>query len=347
MTGPLLDSVARWLAGHGTRREMLRASAGAAVTLAATARIAPAVAAEAPPPIPSGSLDPWPVCSETRRFYCIESCTVDGVDQLAAAQPDFVPTVMATRDSVTAGEAERIEWWMFPALGDLQADDLDREVRLRFRSGLLEPVITYMQAADFSMDVSGSASTGWIIDVQGKPAVVPGTYELGSLEQADLIFVMFQGLARHRNSPQLPGWGGFEGFMAVDGVWSFSAPRWRGDGWNVLLESFHLLPDGMVNHGSYRAWISPPALERLTLTPGQAVGGALLISRIDNGVDSTVAATLSELHGGVVIDIPDLTFSSPTIAIHKRGKGGCAKKCRKGRRCKNGRCVKKKKHHKH
>ncbi|MBL8127016.1 MAG: hypothetical protein JNM64_05220 [Chloroflexia bacterium] len=258
-----------------------------------------------------------------------------------------MPTVMGTRDSVTAGAAERIEWWALPAAGEFQLADLQREMRLRFRTGRLEPVITYMQASDFSMDVSGSAANGWLIDVRGKPAVVPGAFDIDNMVRADLLFFQFQGLARHRTSPILAGWGGFEGYMAVDSVFGFSAPRWRGDGWNVFLESFHLLPDGTVNHGSYRAWVAPAALQRLDLTTAQAISGALLVSRIDDGRESAVAAVLSAHDGGVLIDIPDLTFSSPTIVIRKRGKSGCSQKCRKGRTCKNGRCVKKKKRRKH
>lgn len=327
---------------------MLGASIGAVVVLTSAGRRIAPVAAEAPPPIPmfNGALDPWPTCSESRRFYCVESFSVDGVDQLDADAPEFVPTVMATRDAVTAGEADRLEWWVFPTVGNPQIEDLQREIRLRFRAGLLEPVITFMQASDFTMEVSGSAATGWLVDMRGKPAVVPGVNDLNNKERADILFIQFQGLARHRTSPIVSGWGGFEGFMAVDSVQGFSAPQWRGDGWNVFLESVHLLPDGAINHGSYRAWVSPAALQRLKLTPGQAVSGELLISRFDNGVESTVAAVLSELNAGVLIDIPDLTFSSPTIAIRKRGKGGCAKKCKKGRVCKNGRCKKKRKKNK-
>jgi hypothetical protein len=228
-----------------------------------------------------------------------------------------------------------------PTAGELQLDDLRREIHLRFRSGRLEPVITYMQASNFSMSVSGSAATGWLADLHGQPGVVPGVSDINNQEKADLLFVLFQGLARHRTSPTLAGWGGFEGYMAVDGVRGFSAPRWRGDGWNVHLESVHLLPDGAVNHGSYQAWIAPAALRQLKLSPSEATRGELLVTRIDNGVESTVSAVLAEQHDGVLVEIPDLTFSSPTISIRRQGKGSCAKKCKKGRVCKNGRCKKK------
>ena len=343
-----LDSVARWLANAGTRRNVVRAGAGVAVTLAGIARTPSRAEAEAPPPIPNSSLDPWPVCSETQHFYCVEAFTADGIDQLTAGEPAYTAWVAADREYVDGGvEADRLQWQVYPKSGELDLDDLQREVHLRVQSGLLEPVASFLRAGRVSMNVGGSAASGWNVEIVGKPGVVPGVNDINNHEQADELYVWFQGSALHRTARSLSGWGGFEGYMAADGIQGFSAPSWRGDGWNVHLESVHLLPDGKVNHGSYRAWVAPPALQRLGVTPAQAISGALLIARIDNGVESTVAAELSESDGGVLIEIPDLTFSSPTISIRKAGKGGCATKCRKGRVCRNGRCKKKRKHGKH
>jgi hypothetical protein len=243
--------------------------------------------------------------------------------------------------------ADRLQWGVRRANDALQSDDLEREIHLRFRSGLLEPVAAFLQAAGVDVTVSGGAATGWLVEVRGRPAIVPGFFGPTPTERADVVTVYFSGMAEHRTSRALSGWGGFEGHVAVSGAHSYSAPNWRGSGWNIFLQSAHLLPDGQVNHGSYRAWISPASLQRLELTAAQAASGELVITRIDNGVEAAVAATLSVVNSGVLVDIPDLTFSSPTISMQRRSKGGCAKKCRKGRVCKKGRCVKKKKRRKH
>ena len=124
MSEPRLHSVARWLAGAGTRRKVLGASVGAVGTLALNGRRPPLVAAETPPPIPNGSLDGWPVCSESRRFYCVESLIVNG-----------------------GVAADRLRWGTRQANDTLQPADLTREIQLRFRSGLLEPVSAFLQAA--------------------------------------------------------------------------------------------------------------------------------------------------------------------------------------------------------
>jgi hypothetical protein len=348
MTEPRIDSLARWLAGAGTRRTVLRAAIRAGGALAANRWQVLQVAAEAPPPIPKASLEGWPVCSESRRFYCVESLAVDGVDQLAMQEPEFVPWVTGDRGAVDGGvTADRLQWGARRANNDLETEDLSREIHLRFRSGLLEPVAGFLRAADVEMAVDGDASTGWRVDVRGRPAVVPGFLGPVPTQQADVIYVWFSGMAEHRTSRALSGWGGYEGSVAAAGIHGYSAPNWRGSGWNVFLQSAHLLPGGEINHGSYRAWISAASLRRLELTASQAASGDLVITRIDNGVEAPVAASLSVVKSGVLVDIPDLTFSSPTIVMQRRGKGGCAKKCRKGRFCKNGRCVKKKKRRKH
>jgi hypothetical protein len=272
---------------------------------------------------------------------------VDGVNQLIP-DSEFAPRVVGDRGAVDGGiVADRLQWGVLRANSVLQPDDLPREMHLRFRSGLLEPVAALLQAADADMTVGGSAESGWLVDVRGRPTIVPGFLGPTPTEQADVVYVYFSGMAEHRTSRALPGWGGFEGHVAVAGANSSSAPNWRGSGWNIFLQSAHLLPDGQINHGSYRAWIAPASLQRLELTAAQAVSGELVITRIDNGVELVVAATLAVVNSGVLVDIPELTFSSPTISMRRRGKGSCAKKCRKGRTCKNGRCVKKKKRRKH
>jgi hypothetical protein len=137
--------------------------------------------------------------------------------------------------------------------------------------------------------------------------------------------------------------GGFEGYLAGSNINAMGTPNWNGSGWGIHVASPHRMLDGSVTHGSFLAWVSPTSLQRLGLTPEQATAGELTVTRIDNGVISPVTALLSIVDGGALIELPDLTFSSPTISIRRRGGSACASKCKRGRVCKNGRCVKKKK----
>lgn len=341
MTKPRIDRLSRWLAGAGSRRNVLRATLGAAGALAAAGmRIAPA-SAESPPPIPNSSPEPWPVCSETRRFYCVESFSVDGVDYLGAVQPDYELRVTAINNSGESGEADRVFWFV---LATSQPEDRQLEMHLRLRTGLLEPVLTFAHASEFSMEVMGGTGTGWLMDAQGKPGFVVSQLNPQNFDQAAALSHVLTGTSIHRTYSD--GWGGFEGYVQVDGIRSYGPPVWQRDGWQIGLNSVHLLPDGSVNHGSYRAWISPRSMQKLQLTPGQAVSGELRVSRTDDGLESPVGAVLTEQRGGVLVEIPDLTFSSPTISMRRRSNGGCAMKCRRGRVCKNGRCKKKKKKNK-
>ena len=334
------------MASSGPRRSVLRAVAGLAVGTAIAERGQRSAAAEAPPLIPDSSMYRWPACTDARRFYCVDSFSVDGVDQLIGQDPEFEPWVLADRGPVDGGVvADRLQWSVFPVNGNLQMSDLARDFQIGVRAGLLEPFTAFMRGEGFEMEVTGNSTTGWYVGLHGKPAVdflVPS----GEQEPTELQ-VVFQGMGYHRTESNLSMWGRFEGYVASNSIHGYSPPRWQGNGWHMGLQSFHFLPDGSVNHGSYRAWMSPQSLRLMKLSIAEALQGALAVSRVDDGVESAVTAVISETGGGVLIDIPDLTFSSPTISIRKRGKGGCAKKCRKGRVCKNGRCKKKKKRGKH
>lgn len=336
-----------------TRRGTLAAS-GAALFGALRGELARAanhraadVAASAPPPIPAPGFDHWPACSGEREHYCIETFTVDGTDELLLPEPEYVPFVWGSSSVPEGSVADRLEWDIRRAQGDLQPEDLTKEMVLRIRSGLLEPVVTTMWSAGVRLVKSGDAGSGWNVAVRGRPTNVPSFLTNPEQEQADLVFRHFQGMGLDRQSPILnQGFNGFEGYVAGANVRGLGFPQWLGNGWSVGLQSSHLMPDGSVTHGSYVAWIAPQALQYLELTAEQAAAGQLLITRTDGGETSPIDAALSVLDGGVFVEISDVTFSSPTISMVRRNGGACAQKCHKGQVCKNGRCVKKKKHHK-
>lgn len=329
------------------------ASALPALDMEAKRRSLDAVAS-APPPLPPPSLDAWPACSPEREHYCVEVFTLGGVDHLIESSdpnPEYLALVHGT-GSPESSVADRLEWHIYRRPQNLQVDDLDKEIVLRIRSGLLEPVATIIWATDCRMSVTGDAASGWIVEIRGRPTTIPTTDEGGlGGEQATFEFIDFLGSGIHRDSPHRSVWGDFEGYAVGTNIHAISPPHWRspelerGIGWDMVIGSTHLRLDGSLTHGAYRAWLAPGALQRLAITPEQAVAGDLLVTRTDDGVGSPVTATLSVLDAGVLIEIPDLTFSTPTISMLRRRGGACATKCKRGRICKNGRCVKKKKKH--
>src|SRR5688500_16117319 len=103
------DALTKALSTARSRRAALR---GAAALLGglATAGIVrlPGAAAAPAPPLPPPSFDPWSVCSETQTHYCVDALVVDGVDQLAATDPQFQPSVLGTASYQVPTVASRL-----------------------------------------------------------------------------------------------------------------------------------------------------------------------------------------------------------------------------------------------
>lgn len=336
-----IDALARTLAGGGSRRDLLRAGTSVVLGGAAASRT-PGIAGAAPPPIPDASGDSWPVCSNPGQHYCVEAFTANGIDLLTEPSPPYQGFVLAGRNDATPGPAHQLYWSVWGERDRLTSADAATEFRIVVRCGRLEPTATFMWATNAELRKTGDDESGWRIEVRGRPSIMPLGDDPLAGGEATTLWTGFEGYSLHRQAPELSIWDGFEGYMSVGGAHSWSPPYRRGDGWFVSLKGYHFWPDGVtLNQGSYKAWVSPQSLQTLGLTAQQAASGGLTVSRIDDGVESAISASISSDAGGVLIDIPDLTFSSPTIAIRKRGKGGCAKKCKKGRVCKNGRCKKK------
>lgn len=303
------------------------------------------IVASAPPALPTGSAgNPYvlPPCGPGVEHYCIESATIDGV-ALPATNPDISLTATLI-NYATGGEVDQLAFMASAGRTPAGAAGLGKNIVARLRLGRFEPTVSFVYAVGFNMTVSGDASSGFVVDLQGQMTAVP--YTNGNPEQAAWLDVYF-GFNSFRPGSRYDGlFGKFGGYVAGASIAGIGQATWTGDGFFVMADSPHFLPDGSINRGAYRAWISPPTLQALQITPAEAVAGGLVATRTDGGVTNSLSATLTERDGGVLIDIPDLTFSSPKIAVTRRASGGCDPKCKKGRVCKNGRCVKKKKNKK-
>lgn len=356
MTEPRIDRVARWVAGTGTRRTVLRASA-ALVSTIAVGRQAPGfdvAAAEGPPPPPS-EREYWPACSDERRHYCVAELRVDGVDQLNTTNPTYSLSAFRLRTSEGPEDTSTMRpLWILNRLEGgqergLQDQDLGVEVELRLKLGQLHPILVIQTSGIASIQVSGNDADGWELVSRGVPALFSFP---GDDEQSDSAWATYWGEGYQR--AEWPAeFDSFRGTISASAISGY--PTWEEGAWRVGLSAPHFLPDGSVRHGSYSAWVSPQTLTDLHLTLEEALSGGLSVTREDGGVTSSVNASLTARDGGVYIEIPDLTFSTPTIVMKKRAQppapdatstGKCDPKCRKGRVCKNGRCKKKKKKNK-
>lgn len=337
------------LGSRSNRRTALRVGTGVLVGVTTSSFVRGQVrAAESSPGLPPESRDPWPACSDTESYdsYCIAEFSVDGVDQLATNPPRYEAIVHGSTSRPNDISPDRLEWRVHRRNledwdGSLTQAELSKEVHLRFRSGQLNPVVAFSRGVGVEMRVTGSDAEGWEAEFRGHPGISP-TSQPSDPEQATFISLVYlAGMALIPSSPFIGDWEGYEGYMASTAK-TFGTPQWVGDGWQVYLESPHFMPDGSVTHGSYNAWMTAGTLQRLGLTVDQAVNGGLTVTQTEDGVTSPAQAEIFELDGGVYFRIPDITFSQQIISIRGRGRGKCARKCRKGRVCRKGRCVKKK-----
>lgn len=145
-----------------------------------------------------------------------------------------------------------------------------------------------------------------------RPAVLQNTVNAGS-EQADVAVTMCTGtLFDVTSTPGFP-----DGQYMWTSANIMGQPVWQAGTWSINLWAPHFAapgstPDGLT-HGNYSAWISPQNVQAMGLTLDQAAAGEIAVTRTDDGVTTPVAATVEQREGGVYIDIPDLTFSSPTL----------------------------------
>jgi hypothetical protein len=344
-----IDRLARVMATGGNRRALLSTAAGLVGAAVGTRLGLHGMAAAGLPAPPTGFTD-WTVCPDAQSHYCIAAFSANGVDQLTVANPDFLPQVSSAPNFGSSGPAVAMFWSVNTfgsgIGGQLTEEDLGANLVLRVRSGLLRPHVSFGFGKLIRITTRGDAASGWEFEVRGQPGLRALSATPGPVpaERASSTQVAFNGNVYDRSSTLAQ-------HLAFEGYWNstagtVSSPSFNRDrqGWQVTLANSHFMPDGVsLFHGYYSAWIAPGALAAIGLTADEAVAGGLEVTRADGAVVAPVAATLLALDGGAFIEIPDLTFSSPTILMARRGQRGCTPRCRKGRVCKQGRCVAKRK----
>ena len=88
----------------------------------------------------------------------------------------------------------------------------------------------------------------------------------------------------------------------------------------VRLANPHLRSPGVPATGSYETFIPYAMLTGVMNVPSPAslTGGTVVVSRSASGSTSAVPFTLTHLPGGVRIEIPSVTYSSPTYRIRPK-----------------------------
>jgi len=225
-----------------------------------------------------------------------------------------------------------VDWEIAGVQGqNLGAAFLDKEMVVGICSGRLKLESGSFGARGSAVSLTGNADAGWEITTPVRPAVRQVMAHDPAAEQGDEAWVVCMGMLRAKHTG--PGVVSAEGFYQWTNASSWSTPWWKDDAWQIDLWSPHYAAPGTsedgLTHGTYSCWMTGQCIQDLGLTLQQALSGQLTVTRIDNGVTSPVTATLVERDGGVFIDIPDLTFSSPTLRIGKPASQHAPKRKRK------------------
>ncbi|HSI21175.1 MAG TPA: hypothetical protein VLA04_05795 [Verrucomicrobiae bacterium] len=114
--------------------------------------------------------------------------------------------------------------------------------------------------------------------------------------------------------------GSYFGLTGAMGGWVEAAQG--SDGERSLVATLggpHFLADGSTaNVGNMQAFLPNAVLENLLgLAPGTVNVSALSLTRTESGTTGTAPFTISAVDGGAVINVSDITFSSPVYTIKK------------------------------
>jgi len=322
------DSFTQAFGSHISRRGALRTGSGVLAGLLAGGTLERRTAHAAPVPVPPPGVE-WPVCSAERPDYCISRFEVDGIDRLA--DPLDVRPFVGGQSTWFGGS---VDWNLFG--NRISAALTDKDIVLGIRTGRLKPSMGIAAAHGTTVTVSGDDATGWEVTIPARVMrrAVP---DPANHEQAVAIYPTCNG----RFFDYRQGYGNpNDGMFMWTDAFAVDGPFWRDGGWDIRLSAPHFAPpdtspDGL-NHGSYACWMTPQALQMLDLTVPQALAGQLTITRTDNGVLTPIATSLTERAGGVLIDIPDLTYSSPTLRFANANGSKNQTKRKKGKKGKKG-----------
>jgi hypothetical protein len=179
------------------------------------------------------------------------------------------------------------------------------------------------------MQVAGGPGSGYLLRASGviqtirwKVDTTGGNCSIGECGDATTMADSEVG-AFGGNTQDLADAGGASNPLA--GVWEFTDAQYHGppqlDGdppnasWIVDVGNPHLDMDGDPIVGAYSAFLGPPMLAELGLTPSEAASAGLLVRRHDGATVTTIGAAIMPFGGGVYFRIPSLPYSTPQLRI--------------------------------
>lgn len=306
----------------------------------------PAPAQSTPPP----ELEEWPACagatgtespSPGRDDYCIRQFLVDGVSRLSdiyrypvEGKYYFFADILApgvVRWAVNVWENERL------------ASPPDADYSVTLDLGAIEPLYTDGLARDGNVVTSGDAQTGYEITMTGRTA--KQQWKIGPAGE-DCMVVPCEGIDQANTAGRA-----FSGYTQDMRKWvAEEREEWKNtwrlsevqyidtpvfsqetrlitdaDGnqvhvtvpyWSIDLANPHLEVDGDPFVGGFTTYLTAEVLARMNTSAEEAAAAGFEITWLENGNEMTIAATIvATSDGGVIIDMPAVPFSSPTIKV--------------------------------
>ncbi len=248
--------------------------------------------------------------------------TIDGIGERTSAEWRMNVTDLVDDHGIALAnwrlEHHTIDGWGDPPL------TFDGLVSADFAVGELLPEMTQARAHDFYFAVSQDPVYGKLVHVEGRPVTVEwlgyncyALYHCGNnTTRATMEFRAFFG-----DFQDLSTWGADR--AAYTGMWIassseiFNLPVASDDGFIVQLGNVHLTKSGAPVVASFEASVPMANLEANHTTAAQAAAkGVNVTSTVGTAAPVAVgAATEAESDGGVIMRIPTLTFSIPTLTF--------------------------------
>ena len=291
-----------------------------------------ATAAHADLPSPPDPFVPWSACASPTDTYCIDTATRDGVDMLSGdgANVDSAPldvyVSLLDEHSVNFGVT-----WTGDLGGSLPSDMDGVDIKLVLRTGAVAPRFTEAIADRYYMTSSGDDVNGYTVTIEGTATSINWNFfdethncftgDCGDdTFAADTFMRTFAG-----NTQDMNGWD--PGSISMfSGMWIATNAQYRPTVvqyatypqpyWYMGLGNPHLETDGMTPAtGSFTAWVPPGYFDSIGTNAADAAATGFTFDRVDGDTTTEVSGAASLVDGGVMLRLPDVHYSSPTIEV--------------------------------
>lgn len=270
--------------------------------------------------------DQFEFCSPSQTQYCIQEFRINGVDMSTSTewQADV------RRETPTSGDGFFL--WRVWAPGDTWPAPAPH-VKLRINSGDIKPNMSSGKVEypsithggnptdGYTFEIDGYASRFHYLQIAGGPCQEEGQCgdETTQANHSNMLFTgVTQDLTAHDPSTRAYQ----SGSWTMTNAEYYNTPYFERDPaprWVVKIGNPHLQVDGVTPAvGHFAMKVSPGMLAAMGTTPDEAVSTGLHVTRQDGSAVTTVGASMNAtLDGGVIIRLPQIHFSTPTVRIRE------------------------------